>query len=195
MAISVSTPEEIVQSAVLIAGAGEAALFNVLDDLTVPLYITDESGLIVYFNPACIAFAGRTPTLQADRWCVTWKLYTAQGETLPHDQCPMAVAITEQRPIRNVWAIAERPDGSRVPFAPYPTPILRKGELKGAVNVLVDISEIDEARKLRDQAGRCRRLAFGLSDRKVSESLRQLAAEYEAQAALIVAHHEGRSVH
>jgi hypothetical protein len=35
----------------------------------------------------------------------------------------MAIALKEGRPIRNAEAIAERPDGSRVPFIPYPTPL------------------------------------------------------------------------
>lgn len=43
-------------------------------------------------------------------------------------------------------AIAERPDGTRVPFAPYPK-LLRnaEGEITGAVNVLVELSDRHEA--------------------------------------------------
>ena len=54
----------------------------------------------------------------------------------------MAVAITEGRPVRGAHAVAERPDGTRVPFIPYPTPMRdATGTLVGAVNVLVDISD------------------------------------------------------
>src|SRR6185503_11703388 len=36
----------------------------------------------------------------------------------------------------------ERPDGTRVPFIPYPTPLFDEtGKLTGAVNMLVDITE------------------------------------------------------
>ena len=39
-------------------------------------------------------------------------------------------------------AIAERPDGTRVPFLPYPTPLYdAAGALIGAVNMLVDMTE------------------------------------------------------
>jgi PAS domain S-box-containing protein len=39
-------------------------------------------------------------------------------------------------------AVAERPDGTRVPFIAYPTPLFdASGKLTGAVNMLVDISE------------------------------------------------------
>jgi signal transduction histidine kinase/ActR/RegA family two-component response regulator len=59
-----------------------------------------------------------------------------------HDECPMAVALRENRPVRGAEAVIERPDGSRVPFIPYPTPLRdENGALVGAVNVLVDITE------------------------------------------------------
>src|SRR5581483_2227979 len=65
---------------------------------------------------------------------------------LPHDECPMAVALKEGRPIRDAEAVAERPDGTRVPFIPYPTPLRdEKGEIVGAINMLVDISERKQA--------------------------------------------------
>ena len=54
----------------------------------------------------------------------------------------MAIALREDRPVRGMEAIAERPDGTRVPFIPYPTPLHDdNGKLIGAVNMLVDISE------------------------------------------------------
>ena len=54
----------------------------------------------------------------------------------------MAVALKEDRAVRGMEAVAERPDGTRVPFIPYPTPIHDEtGKLVGAVNMLVDITE------------------------------------------------------
>jgi len=48
--------------------------------------------------------------------------------------------------VRNVEALAERPDGSRVPFIPYPTPIRdASGNIIGAINILVDVSQRKEA--------------------------------------------------
>lgn len=53
----------------------------------------------------------------------------------------MAIALKERRAVRNFDAIAERPDGKRIPFTPYPTPLFDgDGNLVGAVNMLVDIS-------------------------------------------------------
>ena len=54
----------------------------------------------------------------------------------------MAIALKENRAIRGVEAVAERPDGTRVPFIPYPSPLHdASGTLIGADNVLVDITE------------------------------------------------------
>jgi PAS domain S-box-containing protein len=115
---------------------------ELLQALPAAVYTTDAAGRITFFNEAAAAMSGRRPQLDADEWCVTWKLYRPDGSPLPHDECPMAIALKENRPVRGDEAIAERPDGSRVPFMPYPTPLRdADGTLIGAVNVLVDISE------------------------------------------------------
>ena len=57
------------------------------------IYTTDANGKITYFNEAAVDLAGRTPSLGSDEWCVTWKLYNPDGSPLPHDQCPMAMAL------------------------------------------------------------------------------------------------------
>src|SRR5262249_2354805 len=72
----------------------------------------------------------------------SWKLYWPDGTSLPHDQCPMALALRQRQPIRGMEAVAERPNGTRIPFIPYPTPLFdASGRLTGAVILLVDISE------------------------------------------------------
>ena len=54
----------------------------------------------------------------------------------------MAVTVKEKQAIRGLEAVAERPDGTRVPFLPFPTPIFNtSGVFVGAVNMLVDITE------------------------------------------------------
>ena len=156
---------------------------SVLDKLPVPIYTTDATGAVTYWNRACVEFAGREPQLGEDRWCVTWRIYTTAGEFLPHDQCPMAQAIREKREIRNAVAIAERPDGSRVAFRPYPTPVFDEaGRLTGAVNVLIDVTE-EQTDALHEQAARCRRLAGSLYTRESMIVLKQMAEGFERTAA------------
>jgi PAS domain S-box-containing protein len=181
-----SSIDTIVESAIAAASAGTSALQRALDQLPAAIYVTDQDGLITYFNPACIDFTGRRPEVGRDRWCVTWRLYTNAGEFLPHDQCPMAEAINSRRPIRGVTAVAERPDGTRVVFRPYPTPIFdQQGRFSGAVNILEDVTDEVRAEDFRAQARRCRRLANGVDDRQVAETLNRMAEEYDMKAAVL----------
>ena len=52
--------------------------------------------------------------------------------------------------MRGSEAIAERPDGTRVNFPPYPTPLFdEEGILIGAVNMFIDITSMEQAQALR----------------------------------------------
>lgn len=123
----------------------ERHLRDLLEALPAAVYTTDAAGRITFFNQAAVELSGRTPRL-GDMWCVSWRLYNTDETPLPHDQCPMAIALKENRPIRGAEAIAERPDGTRVPFVPYPTPLHdADGALIGAINMLMDITERKQA--------------------------------------------------
>ena len=180
-----NNPEEMLATA-LDALAGGPECHAMLDELPAPIYTTDASGNVTYWNRACVAFAGREPQLGQDRWCVTWQLYTTNGEPLRHEDCPMADAIREERPIRDVIAIAERPDGSRVAFRPYPTPLFDKdGHLTGAVNMLIDVTD-EQSAALHEQAERCRRLAQATYDRQTSKVLDDMATGFDQTAENLV---------
>jgi len=113
-----------------------------LDALPAAVYTTDAAGRITYYNEAAAEFWGQRPRLGSSEWCGSWKLFWPDGTPMAHAECPMAIALKEDRAVRDMEAIAERPDGTRVPFVPYPTPLHDEaGRLTGAVNMLVDISE------------------------------------------------------
>jgi PAS domain S-box-containing protein len=112
-----------------------------LEALAVAVYTTDADGRITFFNEAAVELWGRRPEI-GEEWCGSLRLFRRDGTPLGHDECPMALALKENRPVRGWTAIAERPDGRRVFFEPYPTPLRNAdGRLVGAVNVLVDVTE------------------------------------------------------
>lgn len=152
------------------AREGERRLREILDALPAALYTTDAEGRITYFNEAAVEMSGRRPALGQDKWCVTWKLFWPDGTPLPHDECPMAVALKEQRAVRGAEAVAERPDGVRVPFIPYPTPLFDgAGQMVGAVNVLVDIGH-------RKDAETQQRLLFAELNHRIKNNMQMLYA-------------------
>ncbi|CAN5656394.1 N/A [soil metagenome] len=118
---------------------------QLLEALGVAVYTTDKDGRVVYFNDAAAELWGRRPQV-GELWCGSWRLLWPDGSPMAHDECPMAVALRENRPVRGVEAMAERPDGTRVMFQPYHTPIHDDaGSLIGAVNVMIDVTERNRA--------------------------------------------------
>jgi PAS domain S-box-containing protein len=143
---------------------------ELLDALPAAIYTTDAAGRITFYNQTAAMLAGRRPEIGVDMWCVSWRLYTPDGTLLPHDQCPMAIALKENRPVRGAEIVVERPDGTRRPFIPYPTPLRDEaGRLIGAVNMLVDISE-------RKQAEANRKLLLDELNHRVKNNMQMLHA-------------------
>ena len=128
---------------------GERRMHKLLQGLPAAVYTTDAEGKITFYNDAAVTLWGCRPKLDSDRWCGSWRLYWPDGSPLPHDQCPMAIALKECRAINGQEAVAERPDGTRVPFMAYPSPLRdRSGAMVGAVNMLVDITERKRAENI-----------------------------------------------
>ena len=149
---------------------GRKQLQDLLESLPAAVYTTDAEGTITFFNQASAAIAGRTPRVGEDKWCVSWKLFRPDGSPVPHEQCPMAVALRDNRAVRGEELVVERPDGVRIPIIPYPTPIRDdSGRLVGAVNMLVDISE-------RRQAEYRQRMLLDELNHRVKNNLQMLHA-------------------
>jgi PAS domain S-box-containing protein len=154
----------------------ERQLQELIAAIPAAIYATDAQGKITYHNQAAAELAGRPPTIGSDEWCVTWKLYHPNGTLLPYDQCPMAIALKEGRAIRNAELVAERPDGTRVPFIPYPTPLRdAAGKVIGAINMLVDISE-------RKHAETQQRVLLNELNHRVKNNMQMLQILLEAGA-------------
>ncbi len=121
---------------------GDSHFRAVVDTLPTAIYTTDANGLLTYYNGAAAVLWGRRPEIGVEWWCGSWELYWPDGSPLPLDQCPMAIAVKEGRSVRGLEAVVRRPDGTRVPVTPFPTPLYDKsGTLVGAVNVVLDLTD------------------------------------------------------
>ena len=117
-------------------------LESLIQALPAAIYTTDALGRITFFNEAAVELWGCRPEIGKSEFCGSWKLYWPDGRPLSHGECPMAVALKEQRVVRGMEAVAERPDGTRVHFVPHPTPLYDdSGLCIGAVNMLIDVSD------------------------------------------------------
>jgi PAS domain S-box-containing protein len=152
----------------------EARYRSVIEALPAAVYTTDAEGRITMFNDAAVEFSGRTPTIGSDSWCVSWKLFHPDGTPMRRDECPMAMALKQGEPVRGFEAIAERPDGTRVNFVPYPTPLRdSNGNLIGAINMLVDITD----RKKAEEALRRNSLELSEFFENASEAIHWVGAD------------------
>jgi PAS domain S-box-containing protein len=138
----------------------EAHSQGLLKAMPAALYTTDAAGRITFYNDAAADLWGVRPELGKSAFCGSWKLFRPDGTPLPHDECSMALALKEQRANHGMEAIAERPDGTRIPIVAYPTPLFDSaGRLTGAVNMLLDITERHQTeQRIRNSEARHRQI-------------------------------------
>lgn len=115
--------------------------------LPAAVYTTDERGRITLYNQAATALWGREPEVGKDLWCGSWKIYRPDGTPLPLDECPMAVTLRQGRAIRGEEIVIERADGTRRHVMPHPEPMYADGVFVGAINMLIDISDLHQAQR------------------------------------------------
>jgi signal transduction histidine kinase len=139
--------------------SGESEFLHLLDRLPAAAYTCDAEGLITYYNQSALNLWGRAPKLRdsSDRFCGSFRLHSANGQPISHDECWMALALRDDREYRGCEITVERPDGERLNVSAYTNPIHDKsGKLIGAVNVLFDITEPKRAEKALREADRMR---------------------------------------
>jgi PAS domain S-box-containing protein len=95
----------------------------------------------------------------------------------------MAVTLRTGEPVRGVEAVAERPDGTRILFVPYPSVVRdESGEISGAINLLMDVSD-----RMKSELASARLAAIVQStdDAIVSKTLEGKVTSWNASATRI----------
>lgn len=114
---------------------------QLLDNLPVAVYTCDAKGKIVSYNTAAVKLWGAAPQKGQEAYCELWRVFYPDGEPLPPERCPVAVALKTGTAINGEEFIAERPDKSRVHILSYAVPQFdEKGKLTGAIDTLIDIT-------------------------------------------------------
>jgi PAS domain-containing protein len=132
--------------------SSDQELSRLLAQLPAAAYTCDADGLITFFNERAVDLWGREPNLNdpVDRSCGSFKLFSTDGSPIPHHECWMALALRDRRAYNGLENLIERPNGTRWLALAYANPFLdEQGELIGAVNVLVDISDRRQAELAR----------------------------------------------
>ena len=119
---------------------------RLLDKLPAGAYTCDAAGLITYFNHQAVQLWGREPKLNdpVDRFCGSFRLFSAEGLPIAHDQCWMALALKTGQDYNRQEIIIERPDGSRLAVLAHANPIRDQRRVDEAQALLAAIVESSE---------------------------------------------------
>ncbi|MGF7075267.1 PAS domain S-box protein [Mucilaginibacter sp. 3215] len=119
-----------------------SADWDLFEDLPVAVYTCDKEGYITSFNKAAVTLWGKTPEANKDKWYVNWEIFTSDGILLTPDETPTGKVLKYGRAIKQQEILIKRPNGSVSYILSNPKPRFNeKGELAGAANTLIDITE------------------------------------------------------
>lgn len=130
----------------------ESRYKELIQNLPVATYSCDRDGRLLFYNKAAVTLWGKEPEIGA-KWCGSWKIYSHDGNPLPVDLWPVAIAAKKSNNITYKEIIVERPNGEKRNVKPYPVPFTDDaGELTEVVNVLIDITESKKAEKILSES-------------------------------------------
>ena len=123
------------------SGASAIDFRLLCDGSPIAFYTCDTQGYLNYYNNAAARLWGRSPQLEKDMWCGSYKLFNADGTPMSSEDCPVAKVLEGQEINGQYELKIQRPDGSFASLLAYPRPLFDKeGKINGAANTLIDIS-------------------------------------------------------
>jgi PAS domain S-box-containing protein len=126
-----------------LAQENEERVRLLLDSTGEAIYGLDVKGRCVFSNPACLRLLGYAgpADLMGKNMHRLMHHTRPDGTPYPIGECPLFEAFRAGRPTHLPEEIAWRADGTSVPVEFWSHPILREGEILGAVVTFIDITE------------------------------------------------------
>jgi PAS domain S-box-containing protein len=155
-----------------LAGAVLRAAENLLDVLPIATFICDARGTILQYNQRAVEIWGRAPLPGQTHaeFAAAARYFDSDGTESPRSL--LGDVLATGLPVRDVERRVRRPDGSEIVVAVNIEPLRNaRGDLVGAVNCIVDITERERMTAALEES---RRLA--------RETEQRLAATYEHAA-------------
>lgn len=118
---------------------------NLTSRLAFPVWVVDGTGTVVYFNEAAEAILGRRflegSGMPAEEWSTLFQPVDEDGNPVPYERLPVAVAISEGHPdhqtltIRSADGVYRKIEATAFPLCAHPD------ECVGAVAIFWESSE------------------------------------------------------
>jgi PAS domain S-box-containing protein len=147
-------------------------------------HLCDADGLITYFNDSAARLWGRAPKLNdaSDRFCGSFRLYTPEGDPIPHEDCWTALALRHERAYDRHEVVIEQPGGTQIHALAHAKPLHDgSGKLVGVLNMTVDITDQNNLLATHRSSEDQFRMLNATLEERVQERTREL---YEANQLL-----------
>ena len=140
----------------------ELWLRTILDNLGEGVYTLDAQGMLSYLNPEAERLIGwRVDELEGKSLHHIIHHHGPDGNLLPAEECPLHLAMSENRSYRSSELMFFHKDGTGFPVSVTGAPLLADGEQQGSVAVFSDISEerllqqrLQDAKNAAEEAAR-----------------------------------------
>jgi PAS domain S-box-containing protein len=123
--------------------ASEERFRQLVSLMPAAVYACDEEGRITFYNKRAAELWGREPKLNEDqqKFCGAYRCWF-DGQVIPPEQTPMAVAVRRGESFRDLEPEFEAPDGTKRSVLVNIAPLYDSaGKQCGAINVFVDVTE------------------------------------------------------
>lgn len=170
----------------------EAHYRRLIENSPVAMYVCDKDGYITQYNKAAAELFGREPQAGKDRWTIAWKMADENGQYIPPDNSPMAIALkTGEIPEQKEITLQNQDGTVRVILAHPQLFYKENGEISGGLNAVVDITE----RKLAEKnAGRLAAIIHSTDDAIIGKDLNGIIVSWNPGAEKLFGYKEEEMV-